>query len=104
GAASGPEGFGSRSDAFGQGVNGDLETVPALTPSLQESGQRQNSMTPHAFRPESALDQFMTSANGMSETDAGRRLIGGGNAGAWVGGHGMLTTQNGGSFQTSEAI
>lgn len=80
----------SRTMAFGQGQTG---TPGEVASSLTVDSQRQNAMVPQGFTPQSVLHPYIQSANGMSASDADRRLVGGG----------MLKSMNGTSASSYEA-
>lgn len=77
-----PPGAASRTGELATGITGDPGNAAS---SLNETAARWNSLSPHQFRPTSVLQQMMPSADGMSEQDARRRLLGGA----------MLPTANG---------
>lgn len=62
----------NRNDAFSEGT-------------LSQAGAEYMSKVPTSFTPTSPLHQIMPSANGLGQSDASRRLIGGG----------LLATTNG---------
>lgn len=80
--------YASRYGAFVSGHGG-----VGLTPGLERSSLMQNAQAPHAFTPNSVLQQYIPSPNGMSPRDSDRRLLGGG----------MLPTSNGMSPLTTDA-
>lgn len=61
--------------------------------SLEQNSARQNSEAPHDMVQTSVLQPYIQSANGMADSDAPRRLVGGG----------MLSSANGRSQSTYEA-
>lgn len=80
----------SRQQAFNQGYSGNPSD---LASSLNSDSQRQNDLVPKQFQAHSVLQQYIPSANGMAQSDASRRLVGGG----------MLPSSNGSSASTYEA-
>lgn len=80
--------IGSRTDAFNLGLVGG---GPVAT-SLMEDQTKFNMQVPRHFAPNSILQQYMQSPNGMSAADA-RRMIPGG----------MLPTANAQSLSTYNA-
>jgi hypothetical protein len=76
---------GSRTMAFGTGVH--------ETGGLISSAQAQNAVAGQGYHPTSVITPPVATGNGMSATDRGRQLVGGG----------MLPSSNGSSQSTYQA-
>ena len=62
--------FGSRTQSFGQGAVGGDDVAS----SLEHRSAAWTAAASHSFRPESVLNQFQRSPNGLSPETAQRRL------------------------------